>query len=262
LAFHASITNSFGKGSLIALLRQFAILHSDRKQVSVGFIGYPNTGKSSIINTLRKKVVCTTAPIPGETKVWQYITLTRRIYLIDSPGVVPPNPNDTDAELLLRGVVRIERVENPSQYVTAMMSRVQKRHIERTYGIKDWDSDDHFLELLARKSGRLLSGGDADADAVAKMVLNDFMRGRIPWYIPPVRSDDPGGPIEGRLGALGEQKVGSNKRKAAVDEDEDGAEKEDQEDEDIKDDDSVAASDDSFLDDSDDSDIEAAAELG
>ncbi|KAJ1676491.1 GTPase required for pre-60S ribosomal subunit nuclear export and maturation, partial [Spiromyces aspiralis] len=68
LAFHASINNSFGKGSLIQLLRQFAKLHSDRRQISVGFIGYPNTGKSSIINTLRKKKVCNVAPIPGETK--------------------------------------------------------------------------------------------------------------------------------------------------------------------------------------------------
>jgi nuclear GTP-binding protein len=69
LAFHASITNSFGKGSLIQLLRQFANLHSDKKQISVGFVGYPNTGKSSIINTLRNKKVCNVAPIPGETKV-------------------------------------------------------------------------------------------------------------------------------------------------------------------------------------------------
>ena len=51
LAFHASIKNSFGKGSLIQLLRQFSQLHSDRKQISIGFIGYPNVGKSSIINT-------------------------------------------------------------------------------------------------------------------------------------------------------------------------------------------------------------------
>ena len=69
LAFHASINNSFGKGSLIQLLRQFSALHSDKKQISVGFIGYPNTGKSSIINTLRNKKVCNVAPIPGETKV-------------------------------------------------------------------------------------------------------------------------------------------------------------------------------------------------
>lgn len=212
LAFHASITNSFGKGSLIALLRQFAILHADRKQVSVGFVGYPNTGKSSIINTLRKKMVCTTAPIPGETKIWQYITLTRRIYLIDCPGIVPPNPNDTDAELLLRGVVRVEKIEEPSQYIHVMLERCQTRHIERTYGIKDWKSDDDFLEILARKGGRLLKGGEADSDAVARMVLSDFLRGKVPWYIAPPRiegEDEVG--IEGRTGRLGE--MTGNKRK-------------------------------------------------
>ena len=79
LAFHASITNPFGKGSFINLLRQFAKLHSDKKQISVGFIGYPNVGKSSVINTLKKKKVCKVAPVPGETKVWQYITLMKSI---------------------------------------------------------------------------------------------------------------------------------------------------------------------------------------
>ena len=120
MAFHASITNPFGKGALINLLRQFGKvlfccmlysyvsimyndqivmismtsfvlmtnfldcafvcniaffqLHLDKKQISVGFIGYPNVGKSSIINTLRKKKVCKTAPIAGETKVGEYIS--------------------------------------------------------------------------------------------------------------------------------------------------------------------------------------------
>ena len=131
LAFHASITNSFGKGSLISLLRQFSSLHSDRKQISVGFIGYPNTGKSSIINTLRKKKVCTVAPIPGETKIWQYITLMKRIYLIDCPGVVPPSTTDTPQDILLRGVVRVENVENPEQYIPAVLSKTKPQHIER-----------------------------------------------------------------------------------------------------------------------------------
>ena len=61
LAFHASITNPFGKGALIQLLRQFGVLHSDKKQISVGFVGYPNVGKSSVINTLRKKIVSSRA---------------------------------------------------------------------------------------------------------------------------------------------------------------------------------------------------------
>lgn len=66
LAFHASLTNAFGKGALINLLRQYAKLHQDKKQISVGVVGYPNVGKSSIINTLKSKKVCKVAPVPGK----------------------------------------------------------------------------------------------------------------------------------------------------------------------------------------------------
>ncbi|MCJ1400532.1 GTPase required for pre-60S ribosomal subunit nuclear export and maturation [Xylographa trunciseda] len=204
LAFHASITNSFGKGSLIQLLRQFSSLHSDRKQISVGFIGYPNTGKSSIINTLRKKKVCTVAPIPGETKVWQYITLMKRIYLIDCPGVVPPSNNDSEQDILLRGVVRVENVEHPEQYIAAVLKKTKPQHIERTYDIRGYNTPTEFLELLARKGGRLLRGGEADVDGVAKMVLNDFLRGKIPWFTPPPYKEGDVKGIEGREGRLGE----------------------------------------------------------
>jgi len=79
LAFHASITNPFGKPALFQILRQFDSLHKDKKNISIGFIGYPNVGKSSIINTLKKRAVCKAAPIPGETRVWQYVALTKRI---------------------------------------------------------------------------------------------------------------------------------------------------------------------------------------
>ncbi|PQE32618.1 nucleolar gtp-binding 2 protein [Rutstroemia sp. NJR-2017a WRK4] len=205
LAFHASITNSFGKGSLIQLLRQFSSLHADRKQISVGFIGYPNTGKSSIINTLRKKKVCTVAPIPGETKVWQYITLMKRIYLIDCPGVVPPSTTDTPQDILLRGVVRVENVEHPEQYIPAVLTKTKPQHIERTYSLKGYKNHIEFLELLARKAGRLLHGGEPDVDGVAKMVLNDFLRGKIPWFTPPplLEGAEESG-IQGREGRLGE----------------------------------------------------------
>ena len=73
---------------MISLLRQFALLHKDKKSISVGFIGYPNVGKSSVINTMRRKKVCNVAPIPGETKVWQFVAMTQRVFLIDCPGVV------------------------------------------------------------------------------------------------------------------------------------------------------------------------------
>lgn len=234
LAFHASITNSFGKGSLIQVLRQFSALHSNRKQISVGFIGYPNTGKSSIINTLRKKKVCTVAPIPGETKVWQYITLMKRIYLIDCPGVVPPNMNDTEEDILLRGVVRVENVSNPEQYVAAALRKCKPRHVQKTYDVPEFENHTEFLEMLARKGGRLLKGGEADVDGVAKMVLNDFLRGKIPWFTAPPSSGDAGRGVATEDGAQKERTgdvarlnkiptadLRANKRKRA-DEDVDG----------------------------------------
>jgi nuclear GTP-binding protein len=201
----SSLKNPFGRGSLIDLLRQFSILHKDRKQISVGLIGYPNVGKSSIINALRGKAVAKVAPIPGETKVWQYVTLMKSIYLIDCPGIVPPNQHDTPQDLLLRGVVRVENVENPEQYIPAVLKKVKTHHMERTYELKGWKDHIEFLELLARKSGRLLKGGEPDVDGVAKMVLNDFMRGKIPWFTPAPAMEGGDEPvIEGRQGRLGE----------------------------------------------------------
>ena len=74
LAFHASVTNPFGKGSLLGVLRQLGRLHSDRKFVSVGFVGYPNVGKSSVINTLRTKKVsrigCSCSLSAWHSAVW------------------------------------------------------------------------------------------------------------------------------------------------------------------------------------------------
>merc|ERR1711915_1084898 len=103
-------------GALINLFRQLAKLHNNSKQISVGFIGYPNVGKSSVINALRSKKVCNVAPIAGETKVWQYISLMRKIYLVDCPGVVPPS-HETPTDMVLKGTVRTEYLKDPFDYI-------------------------------------------------------------------------------------------------------------------------------------------------
>ncbi|CAL8249062.1 unnamed protein product [Lota lota] len=184
LAFHASLTNSFGKGSLIQLLRQFGKLHTDKKQISVGFIGYPNVGKSSVINTLRSKKVCNVAPIAGETKVWQYITLMRRIFLIDCPGVVYPS-EDSESDIVLKGVVQVEKIKHPEEHIAAVLERAKPEYIQKTYRIPTWSSAEDFLEKLAFRTGKLHKGGEPDLSTVSKMVLNDWQRGRIPFFVKP-----------------------------------------------------------------------------
>nr|XP_056702012.1 nucleolar GTP-binding protein 2 [Euleptes europaea] len=184
LAFHASLTNPFGKGAFIQLLRQFGKLHVDKKQISVGFIGYPNVGKSSVINTLRSKKVCNVAPIAGETKVWQYITLMRRIFLIDCPGVVYPS-GDTETDIVLKGVVQVEKIKCPEDHIATVLERAKPEYISKTYKVDAWENAEDFLEKLAAKTGKLLKGGEPDVRTVSKMVLNDWQRGRIPFFVKP-----------------------------------------------------------------------------
>lgn len=188
LAFHASITKPFGKGALISLLRQFALLHKDKKSISVGFIGYPNVGKSSVINTMKRKKVCNVAPIPGETKVWQFVSLTRKVFLIDCPGVVYSGQDHDETELILRGVCRVENIEEPSIHIQEVLKRAKHNHIARLYQVTGWENDQtgiSFLERLAKVRGKLLKGGEPDIQSIAKTVLRDWQYGKIPYITQP-----------------------------------------------------------------------------
>ncbi|TNJ27667.1 Nucleolar GTP-binding protein 2 [Giardia muris] len=171
IAFHASLEHPYGRKDVFSILRQFAALHADKQQISVGLCGYPNAGKSSIINALLGKKSCKTAPIPGETKVWQYVSLTKRINLIDAPGVIWAGSqlelptrlqslvdkqdvangsaattrtviedynytNTMDVHLVLSGVLRTEYVEFPEKFIPCVLDRVQPGYINRTYGLR------------------------------------------------------------------------------------------------------------------------------
>jgi len=125
--------------------------------------------------------------------VWQYITLTKRIYLIDCPGIVPASANDTQSATVLKGVVRVEALPTPSEHIASLMERVKPVYLSRTYDVPLPDPDDPsqgwepevFLDKLARMKGRLLKHGEPDLDSVAKIVLTDWVRGRIPFFVPP-----------------------------------------------------------------------------
>lgn len=206
IAFHASMTHAFGKGALISLLRQFGKLHGDKKQISVGVIGYPNVGKSSVINTLISQKSCKVAPIPGETKIWQYITLFKRISLIDCPGVVVDTAGDTETESVLKGVVRAERLETPEDFIQPIVDMVKREHIAGQYKFtkeesNKWTTPTELLETIATKAGRLLKGGEPCLRSASITMINDFQRGRLPHFVAPpeLKEDD----VEENQGNMG-----------------------------------------------------------
>jgi nuclear GTP-binding protein len=198
IAFHASQTHAFGKGALISLLRQFGKLMSDKKQISVGIVGYPNVGKSSVINTLTSNPrACIVAPVPGQTKIWQYVSLMKRIFLIDCPGVVVDAANDSETDSVLKSVVRSERLENPEDFIPPILERCKREHIAACYSIPvkgdgTWTSCDDLLEKISIRCGRLKKGGDPDKHQAAISMINDFQRGKLPFYIPPPDLTDDG----------------------------------------------------------------------
>ena len=66
------------------------------------------------------------------------------------------------------------------------MSKVKREYMTRTYKIgKEWTDANDFLEKVAQKYGKLLKGGEPDVNTVAKMILNDWQRGKIPFFVPP-----------------------------------------------------------------------------
>ena len=130
-----------------------------------------------MINTLKGKKTCNVAPIPGETKIWQYVTLMRRVFLIDCPGVVYHHTEDNEADSVLKGVVRVENLAEPMEFAHLVIARVKRQYLQRTYKV-EWESDnpDDFLEAMARRYGKLRKGGDPDVVASSKMLLNDWQR--------------------------------------------------------------------------------------
>jgi len=79
----------------------------------------------------------------------------------------------------------LKNVPQPDQYIDELLKRVKQEYILKTYAIDEFSTADEFLEKLARKSGKLLKGAEPDLQTVAKMVLNDFQRGKLPHYVSP-----------------------------------------------------------------------------
>lgn len=139
-----------------------------------------------MINTLISKKSCKVAPIPGETKIWQYITLFKRIALIDCPGVVVDAAGDSEIDSVLKGVVRAERLENPEDFVDAILANVKAEHIMAQYKLTEkWSDSSSLMEIIAKKCGRLRKGGDPCLRSAAIMLVNDYQRGRLPHYVAP-----------------------------------------------------------------------------
>lgn len=153
------------------------------ERVVVGVIGYPNTGKSTIINVLIGKAKAKTAPEGGFTKGMQKLKLDENIVLLDSPGVIPKIEYTTvENRKLARhakvGAKTSEQVKDPESIIHELMKEYPKV-LEKYYSIEADGDSEILLEELGRKFSLLKKGGVVNFDKVSRKILKDWQEGRI-----------------------------------------------------------------------------------
>lgn len=188
----ASGSEAFGADGLIQLLKNYARSASKKLRVRVGVVGFPNVGKSSLINSLKRARVCKVGATPGVTTAKQEIHLDSTVSLLDCPGIVFAADGAKDASLMLRNCLKVEQLADPVTPALLAISRVPRDSLQRLYVLPDLTGldDSAVLSQLARRLGKLRRGGVPDLEAAARHLLNDWNAGKIPYFTP-VPTDRP-----------------------------------------------------------------------
>lgn len=136
-------------------------------------IGISNVGKSSLINSLAIKKVAATGNKPGVTKGNQWVTISGKIELLDTPGLLWPKfEGNIGSNLALTGAVsdNIYNLEEAAVYLTELLN------FKKYIGI-----DDPLKELLAygENRGILAKGGVVDEEKTALLYLKDYRNGKL-----------------------------------------------------------------------------------
>jgi len=139
------------------------------KDPVVGVVGYPNTGKSSVINALAGKGKARASSESGYTKGIQKIR-AGRMMMLDTPGVIPYE-NKNEAEMALIGAIDSSKISDPETAAELLIKEFAP-FIQKHYSTTD-------LEKIAVKLGKLKKGGLPDLQNVSRTIIRDWQKGKI-----------------------------------------------------------------------------------
>jgi hypothetical protein len=149
---------------------------SKGKPATVGVVGYPNTGKSSIINALAGKKSAGVSPKSGYTKSIQKIKIAEGIYIIDTPGVF--SKSGDDADYVIYGAKDPDNLKDPELVAAQIISKMNGL-IERHYGVDDFGDPFEAIEKIAIKENVLKKGGAPNTSEMSKKIMRDLQKGKI-----------------------------------------------------------------------------------
>lgn len=154
-----------------------------KEKIIVGILGYPNTGKSSLINALIRRGSAPVSSQAGYTKSMQKLKLADSIFLLDSPGVIPRKEYSTTEGKKIAGHARIgartySNVKDPEHAVVELMGKYPGV-LEAYYKIYSNGDSEILLEELGRQKNMLKKGNEVNADQVARLILKEWQEGKI-----------------------------------------------------------------------------------
>ena len=152
--------------------------------VTIGMCGFPNVGKSSIVNVLCKKKLVGVDARPGKTKNYQTIFLDKDLLLCDCPGLVFPTAASSKAEMICNSVLPVDNLRDfvtPVEYITQKIPKVVlcflykiNLHSQETHVTAN-----HILFAQATSRGYVTGSGEPDLTRAARLILKDYNSGKI-----------------------------------------------------------------------------------
>ncbi len=151
--------------------------HLKLDTITIGVLGYPNVGKSSIINALKGKASAKVSNVSGYTKSRQNVRVSSKIILIDTPGVIPYKEKEMDKHMMI-GTINAAHVKDPDLLVITLMKN-NPGIIEKAYDVSKRKNPELTLETIAKKKGLLMKGGIADIDKISRIIIQNIQKGKI-----------------------------------------------------------------------------------
>eukprot|EP00455_Lapot_gusevi_P021034 TRINITY_DN2214_c0_g1_i1.p1 TRINITY_DN2214_c0_g1~~TRINITY_DN2214_c0_g1_i1.p1 ORF type:complete len:561 (-),score=202.92 TRINITY_DN2214_c0_g1_i1:190-1872(-) len=202
-----------------ALLNTLRILGRDRENpLNIAVTGFPNTGKSSLINSLKRAVLMNTSPTPGTTTTAREAKLEKSLRVVDCPGVIfndvsnllpkmkervnrREQKEESEEEkkekqqrvvtwqelmVVLRGCVTLPRIKDLMGAVSMILNKCGLDQLRASYSIAAFPDVPTFLRLVAEKKSLYKKGSkELNLMAAAQAFLEDLVGGRLSFFVVP-----------------------------------------------------------------------------
>lgn len=175
-AIFVSVKNRYGSRDLRTEL-SITLKRMKRTKIFISVIGYPNVGKSSLINLMKGKGVARTSAQSGFTKGKQRVRVSQSFVFFDTPGVL-----ETDDEVIL-GLINaknFDKIKEPYD-VAFKIFDIAKKDVCEYYGLDAdyFETFDDFIVALAEKFNRKIKGNEPDIDYACRKTIQDWQIGHI-----------------------------------------------------------------------------------